>query len=81
MTDPSGAVARLIDEIEETAQLVTRGWQLETGAPPLRAEHERAHDLGVSAGMQATLEVLYRRGMLHLVEEGEASTALREPAD
>jgi hypothetical protein len=75
-----GAVADLVDEIEEVAQLVTRGWQLETGAAALTAEQQQVHDLGMTAGMHATFEVLYRHGMLHLAEEGVSATALGKPA-
>jgi hypothetical protein len=42
------ALAGLIDEIEETARLLTRGWQLETGARPLTADRQQVHDLGMT---------------------------------
>jgi hypothetical protein len=79
VSDVSGALARLVDEIEETAQLVTLDWQLETGATPLTVEQQQAHDLGMTAGMQATVEILYRRGMLHLTGQAAPTTALSEP--
>jgi hypothetical protein len=76
VTRAAFALRALVDEIEEAAQLVTRGWQVETGAPPLTAPQQQVHDLGMTAGMQATVEVLCRRGLLHLADDGDA-----EPAD
>ena len=58
-------LAGLVDEIEESAQLCQRGWLIETGGDPdtVGAEEQNLIDLGISAGMQATFEVLARRGL------------------
>ena len=63
--DRAALLEGMVGEIEEAAQLCQRGWLIETGGDPdtVGAEEQNLIDLGISAGMQATFEVLARRGL------------------